>query len=72
MAKRLCIAAQVTAHVVCTGFVASGPLVVLAEAALRIGAKPSYIQQLLLFELVAALTVAGTCFVCCAWHESPA
>ena len=47
------------------GFVASGPLVVLAEAALRIGAKPSYVQQLLLFQLVAALTVAGTGLMCC-------
>ncbi|DBB16535.1 TPA: hypothetical protein ACH3X3_014799 [Trebouxia sp. C0006] len=42
-----------------TGFVASGPIVVLAEAALRMGPRPSYTQQLLLFELVAALTLAG-------------
>lgn len=42
-----------------TGFVASGPLVVLAEAALRMGPRPSYIQQMLLFQLVAALTLAG-------------
>ena len=42
-----------------SGFVASGPLVVLAEAALRMGSKPSYIQQMLLFQLVAGLTLAG-------------
>ncbi|KAL0033491.1 hypothetical protein WJX77_011956 [Trebouxia sp. C0004] len=42
-----------------TGFVASGPIVVLAEAALRMGPRPSYTQQLLLFQLVAALTVTG-------------
>ena len=36
---------------------ASGPIVVLA--ALRMGPRPSYTQQLLLFELVAALTLAG-------------
>ena len=43
-----------------SGFVASGPLVVLAEAALRMGSKPSYIQQMLLFQLVAGLTLAGS------------
>lgn len=44
-----------------SGFVASGPLVVLAEAALRMGPKPSYVQQMLLFQLVAGLTLAGIC-----------
>lgn len=32
---------------------------VLAEAALRMGPRPSYVQQLLLFQLVAGLTIAG-------------
>lgn len=49
----------------CSGFVASGPLVVLAEAALRMGPRPSYIQQMLLFQLVAALTLAGSCVAAC-------
>ena len=42
-----------------SGFVASGPLVVLAEAVLHMGSKPSYKQQMLLFQLVAGLTLAG-------------
>ena len=46
-------------HTCFSGFVASGPLVVLAEAALRMGSKPSYFQQMLLFQLVAGLTLAG-------------
>lgn len=44
----------------CSGFVASGPVVVLAEAALRMGPKPSYLQQMLLFQLVAGFTLAGS------------
>ena len=45
------------------GFVASGPIVVLAEAALQMGPNPSHIQQVLLFYLVAGLTLAGNCSV---------
>ena len=46
-------------YILPAGFVASGPLVVLAEAALRMGPQPSHIQQLILFQLVAGLTLAG-------------
>ena len=56
-----------------SGFVASGPLVVLAETALRMGSKPSYIQQMLLFQLVAGLTLAGShtaIFLSCKFHHA--
>ena len=42
-----------------SGFVASGPVVVLAEAALGIGSGPTEAQQIMLFGLVTAITGAG-------------
>lgn len=45
--------------VLAAGFVASGPLVVLLEVALRIGSAPTYSQQLALFLLVTVVTSAG-------------
>ena len=48
-------------HAACAvpGFVGSGPLVILADLALRIGPQPSFVQRLALYWFVTAVTCAG-------------
>ncbi len=41
------------------GYVGSGPIVLLLELFLQIGPQPSSGQIVVLFELVAAFTIAG-------------
>lgn len=41
------------------GFVGSGPVVLLLDAVLRIGAQPQHWQRVALFEAVAAVIVVG-------------
>lgn len=54
-----CTAAAKQTFCTFSGFVASGPVVVLAEAALGIGSGPTEAQQIMLFVLVTAITCAG-------------
>ena len=42
-----------------SGFVGSGPLVILADLVLRIGPQPSFAQRLALYWFVTAVTCAG-------------
>ena len=42
-----------------TGFVGSGPLVILADVTLGIGPRPSHRQRLALFSFVTAVTCCG-------------
>ncbi len=45
-----------------SGFVGSGPLVILADLVLRIGPQPSFVQRVALFWFVTAVTCAGVCW----------
>ena len=47
------------ALVASTGYVGSGPIVLLLELVLQVGPRPSVGQIVILFELVAAFTIAG-------------